>query len=241
MTSHDFSSPAIRCSMSVQVLSYQLVKVNINMKSLQYVACFHRNKGLEYLLWCPHDLMRKLLQTLGRLSVTLAYPITSCLFKAPCPFLLSFLFLALTQLCLIYQAPLFYIFSVGFWANGMHFFSFHSLLLHPLLSSLNILCPTIFPLILHKLNSYSCDTFNPLSAYFSAFISVFKFQALFMLIAGVFPKTVFIKRYFLWFWCLFCFFFLIATLLPLQSSSAPFQNESILSHWHLALLYFPVH
>lgn len=48
-------------------LSYQLVKVNINMKSLQYVACFHRNKGLKYLLWCPRDLMRKLLQTLGRL------------------------------------------------------------------------------------------------------------------------------------------------------------------------------
>lgn len=132
MTSHDFSSPATRCSMSVQVLSYQLVKVNINMKSLQYVACFHRNKGLEYLLWCPHDLMRKLLQTLGRLSVTLAYPITSCLFKAPCSFLLSFLFLALTQLCLIYQAPLFYI-SLCFCANCMHFFFFHSLLLHPLL------------------------------------------------------------------------------------------------------------
>lgn len=56
-------------------------------------------------------------------------------------------------------------------------------------------------------NSTPTDTSNPLSAYFSAFISVFKFQALFMLIAGVFPQTVFIKRYFLWFWCLFfCLF-----------------------------------
>lgn len=110
------------------------------MKPFQHVACFHRNKGL----WCPRDLTRNLLQTLGRPSVTAAYPITSCLFKAVCPFFLCFLFLALTQLFDLSSSSLLHLLSE--FLSKLHLlllFPFF-LLLHPLLQSLSILHPTIF-------------------------------------------------------------------------------------------------
>lgn len=142
------------------------------MKPFQHVACFHRNKGL----WCPRDLTRNLLQTLGRPSVTAAYPITSCLFKAVCPFFLCFLFLALTQLFDLSSSSLLHLLSE--FLSKLHLlllFPFYYCILSSKVSVFSIL-PSL-PLILHKINSYSHDTSNPLRAYFFAFISVFNFQA----------------------------------------------------------------
>lgn len=176
------------------------------MKPLQYVACLHRNKWLSWIsagggLVTWQGSFCKLWE--DRLQQLVADH-TMIISNSLSPFLLVFIFSTLTQVCLIYQAPLFCIFSLGFWTDCICCFCSHSFCCY-ILSSLSTFCGLLIFSVLQA-SPLSLNSFNRLnqSGINSLITSVIAFG----------PK-----------WCISC----IYSTMPLGSSSVHLMLSSHIS------------